>query len=153
MNETFIFNWVLKNKLGIGNCPTNIDQVKLLKKYNVKNILALCSANEARWHANVEKEFSCKRIILPDSNQKKLPTKSQINEAYGALNFFVKNNITYIHCFAAMERSPLLCIMFIMEKYSIGLEESLDYVKMVHPMTNPRNNQLMFIKSFEFKNT
>lgn len=152
MNDNFIFNWVLKDKLGIGTCPTKADDVKILKKYKVRNILALCGENEANWHESIEKDFSCERIILPDSNKKKLPSKAQIDNAYLALKFFVNNNITYIHCFAAIERSPLLCIMLIMEKYSLGLEESLDYVKRVHPMTNPRNNQLLFIKNFEIKN-
>ena len=152
MNDNFIFNWILKNKLGIGTCPTNDDDVKLLKKYKVKNILALCSINEASWNENIEKDFFCKRVILPDSNKKRLPSKAEIDDAYMTLKFFVNDSTTFIHCFAAMERSPLLCIMLIMEKYNLEVEESLDYVKRVHPMTNPRNNQLLFIKSFKIKN-
>ena len=50
-----------------------------------------------------------------------------------------------------MERSPLLCIMFIMDKYKLNLEEALDFVKRVHNNTNPTNDQLSCIKNFIIK--
>ncbi len=146
--DRFIFNWVLKNKLAIGTSPMQSRDMILLKKNNVKNILCLCSEEESKWHFELENNFLCHRIILPDSNKRKLPTQIQIDNAYKALKKFVNNNITFIHCFAAVERSPLLCIMFIMEKHSLNLEESLDYVKRVHNLTNPRNNQLLLIKNY-----
>ena len=66
---------------------------------------------------------------------------------------FLKNGVTFIHCFAAIERSPLLCILFIMDEYNLSLEEALDYLKKVHKNTNPRNNQLLLIQNFKLKNT
>ena len=143
----FIFNWILKNKLAIGTCPTKIEDINLLKHNKVNNILGLCSEDESKWHKNLEKNFICKRIILPDSRKKILPLKSEIDYAYNTLSDFVHNNVTFIHCHAAIERSPLLCIMFVMRKYNIELEESLDYVKSVHNLTNPRNKQLFLIKN------
>ena len=141
----FIFNWVLKNKLAVGTSPMNIKDVSLLEKNKVKNILCLCSEEESIWHKELENIFLCHRLILPDSNQKKLPTNKQIQDAYKTLKKLVKNNITFVHCFASIERSPLLCIMFIMDNYNLNLEESLDYVKRVHHLTNPRNKQLFLI--------
>ena len=158
MNETsklkdeFIFNWILKNKLAIGTSPMYSKDLILLERNKVKNILCLCSEDEAKWNLRLETSFLCNRVILPDSNQKKLPTNIQIDKAYKVLKKLVKNNITFIHCFASIERSPLLCIMFMMENYSLNLEESLDYVKRVHSLTNPRNNQLLLIKKY-FSNT
>ena len=150
MNDNFVFNWVLKNKLGIGTSPTNKEDINLLRKNQIKNVLALCSEEEAKWHENLEDNFLCKRIVIPDSNKNKLPSETQLKIAYESLKNFVSNDITFIHCFASIERSPLLCIMFIMERYQLGLEEALDYVKRVHNHTNPRNNQLLLIKSYDF---
>ena len=132
LKNKFIFNWVLTNKLAIGTSPMNNKDLILLKKNKVKNILCLCSEEESKWHLELENNFLCYRFILPDSNQKKLPTKIQIEKAYEILKKLVKNNITFIHCFASIERSPLLCIMFMMDNYNLNLEESLDYVKRVH---------------------
>ena len=154
MNETskiknkFIFNWVLKNKLAIGTSPMDIKDLNLLKKNRVKNILCLCNEEESKWHSELEKSFLCNRVILPDSNQNKLPTNMQIDKAYKILKKLVNNNITFVHCFASVERSPLLCIMFMMDNYNLNLEESLDYVKRVHSFTNPRNKQLFFIEKY-----
>ena len=38
MNESFIFNWVLKNKLSVGTSPSKKEDVDLLKKYKIKYI-------------------------------------------------------------------------------------------------------------------
>ena len=152
VKEKFIFNWVLKNKLAIGTSPMKSEDIILLKKNKVKNIICLCSKEESKWHQELEDNFLCNRFILPDSNKKKLPSKNQLDNAYKVLKSSVTNNITFVHCFASVERSPLLCIMFIMENYNLNLEESLDYVKRMHKLTNPRNNQLILIKNY-FSNT
>ena len=105
----------------------------------------------ARWHENLENNFLCKRVILPDSRKKNLPTESEIDYAFDTLRDLVNKNVTFIHCFAAIERSPLLCILFIMKKYNIELEDSLDYVRSVHEIANPRNKQLLLIKNYKVK--
>ena len=148
LKDKFIFNWVLRNKLAVGTSPMNNKDLTLLKKNNVKNILCLCNEDESKWHSELEISFSCHRFILPDSNKKKLPTILEIDNAYKILENLVKNNITFVHCFASIERSPLLCIMFIMNNYNLNLEDSLDYVKRVHHLTNPRNKQLFLIKKY-----
>ena len=153
MSDSFTFNWVLKNKLGIGISPSKKEHLELLQKYQIKNILGLCSEEEALWHENLEDIFLCKRINLPDSNQNRLPTFLEINNAYSVMRDFLKNGITFIHCFAAIERSPLLCILFIMDEFDVSLEEALDFLKKVNKTTNPRNSQLLLIQNFKLKNT
>ena len=120
----------------------------MLKEYKVKNIIGLCSDKEIKWHENINKCFSCERIVLPDSNTKKLPDSNNLEIAFSSLIKAVNKNITFIHCFASIERSPLLCVMFIMEKYKLNLEDALDYVKRVHSFTNPTNKQLTLIKKY-----
>lgn len=147
----FIFDWILKNKLAVGTCPTKDEDLKLLKEKKVKNILGLCSEEEIKWTKNIHEDFYCHRFILPDSNQKTLPSQEQLNSAFNLLRDLVEDDITFIHCVASMERSPLLCIMFIMDKYKLNLEEALDFVKRVHNNTNPTNDQLSCIKNFIIK--
>ena len=152
LKNNFIFNWVLKNKLAIGTSPSNKEDIIFLKNNKVKNILGLCSETETKWHEDLETSFCCDRVILPDSNQPKLISEKQILNAYIVLNNFIKKGITFIHCYASIERSPLLCIMYIMHEYNLDLEEALDYVKQVHNFTNPRNNQLFLLKKINKEN-
>ena len=146
LKKSFIFNWVLKNKLAIGTSPSKKEDVILLKKNNIKNILGLCSEIEAKWHEDLENNFYCKRVIIPDSNQQKILTEMEINNAYSILKNLIEENTTFVHCLASIERSPLLCIMYVMEKYYLELEEALDYLKKVHNYTNPRNQQLFLLR-------
>ncbi len=152
MNNTsdykFIFNWILINKLAVGTSPLKESDIEFLKKKKVKNILGLCSEEEIKWNEKINNDFSCFRIVLPDSNKKMLPTNEQLNTAFNLLKDLVGNDITFIHCVASMERSPLLCIMYVMEKYNISLEEALDFVKRVHSNTNPTNDQLLCITNY-----
>ena len=148
LEKKFIFNWVLKNKLAVGTSPMDIKDIVFLENKKVKNVLCLCSEEESKWHLNLENSFLCNRVVLPDSNQKRLPSNIEIDKAYKIFKKLIKNNITFVHCFASIERSPLLCIMFMMDNYNLNLEESLDYVKRVHPLTNPRNKQLFLIEKY-----
>ena len=115
--------------------------------------MGLCNTEEIKWHENINKDFSCYRFVLPDSHQKILPTSEQLNKAFNLLKDLVSNDITFIHCVASMERSPLLCIMYVMTKYKLNLEEALDFVKRVHDNTNPTNDQLLCIKNFITNNS
>ena len=65
-----------------------IKDVILLKKYKIKNILGLCSEKEAEWHEEIEKNFECSRVILPDSNINRLPSNLEIRNAYKTLKNF-----------------------------------------------------------------
>ena len=144
----FIFDWILINKLAVGTSPTKKEDINILKKNNVKNILALCSEDEVKWHENLNQEFNCFRFVLPDSHQKILPSNDQLNDAFNLFKKLINNNATFVHCVASMERSPLFCIMYVMYKHNLSLEEGLDFVKANHSKTNPTNNQLLCIKNF-----
>ena len=143
-----IFNWILKNQLAVGSSPSKDEHVITLRNKGVKNIIGLCSVEEICWHKDTNVFFNCKRIVLPDSNGGFLPNKNDLKIAFEQLQYFVDQDITFIHCFASIERSPLLCIMYIMKLYKLKIEEALDYVKNVHPPTNPTNLQLSFINEF-----
>ena len=144
----FHFNWILSNRLAIGTSPLEEDNVNFLVDKGIKNIIGLCSDDEVDWHIQVESIFKTKRIILPDSHTDQLPTFVQLQKAFHALEEFIKDDITFIHCVASIERSPMLCILYVMKKYNITLENSLDYVKRMHKYTNPTNSQLKILNKF-----
>ena len=115
-------------------------------KKKVRNIICLCSIEESKWHENLNANFNCERIFLPDSRGDKLPSRKDLLYAFSKLKDAVKKDITYVHCFASIERSPLLCIMYIMWSHKLNLEDALDYVRGKHLYTNPTNKQLSLIK-------
>ena len=147
-NYEFIFQWILLNKLAVGNSPFEKENINLLKKNRVKNILALCSSDEKEWYKDISQDFATKRIVLPDSNSKEILSLDQFKKAFFALEDFINDDTTFVHCFASMERSPMLCIFYIMKTYTMNIENALDYVLRVHKYTKPTNAQLKLINKF-----
>ncbi len=147
----FIFDWIVSNKLAIGTSPLKEENINLLIDFKIKNIIGLCSDNEIGWHKDIDSIFKTKRIVLPDSHTKDLPKFDQLQKAFKTLEEFVENDITFIHCVASVERSPMLCILYIMKNYNISLEDALDYLKRVHKETNPTNSQLKVLNEFAKK--
>ena len=145
-NNKFIFNWILTNKLAVGTSPIDSDNIIFLKKKKVRNIIGLCSFEESQWNENLYENFCCQRIVLPDSRKDELPNKKDLLNAFYKLRDAIDDDITFIHCFASIERSPLVCIMYIIYKYNLKIEDALDYVRRTHKYTNPTNSQLSLVK-------
>ena len=148
-NYKFIFNWVIINELAVGNSPKEIENTNFLKKKGIKNILGLCSEDEVSWHPNLTTNFNCRRIYIPDSKKKVLPSFEDIFNSITTLEELIKDNKTFVHCFASIERSPLISILYVMKKFNLEIEDSLDYVLTKHHYTNPTNKQLKLIKDFK----
>ena len=49
---------------------------------------------------------------------------------------------TFLHCYAGIERSPLVCIGWLIKIEKITFQEAFEYLKSVHPATNPLSEQL-----------
>lgn len=137
------------NRLAIGSSPKENESVTYLIDNGVKNILALCSEEEIEWNSKISSNFKTKRIVLPDSRANVSLTLNQLNQAYNSLYKFMEHGTTFVHCFASIERSPILCTLYIMVHYKIELEEALDYVCSKHKYANPTNSQLTLIKKFK----
>ena len=51
-----------------------------------------------------------------------------------------------------MERSPLICLAWLMKEKNLSSSEALDYLMQVHPRTNPLSGQLAVLKDPIFEN-
>ena len=53
-----------------------------------------------------------------------------------------------VHCYAGVERSPLICIAWLMKNKGLDLDDSLRYLMEVNPGTNPLPQQLNLLRDF-----
>ena len=134
---TIKINWVLNNQLALGPAPRKIEDIKELKNNKIKGILSLCSENEINVEVNYEENFSCKRIVLPDHKYKEALTIDQLNAAINILEEIIELGPIYIHCVAGVERSPLVCMAWLVKHYDLTPTEALDYLMNVNVGTNP----------------
>ena len=146
---TIKINWVLNNKLAVGPAPRNIEDIKELKHNRIKWILSLCSENEVNVEVNYEKDFLCKRIVLPDHKHKEALTIDQLNLAINTLSEIIEFGPIYIHCVAGVERSPLVCMAWLVKHHDLTCTEALDYLMDVNTGTNPLPEQFRLLKSIK----
>ena len=146
-NQNKFYYWVLQNKLCIGRAPKDLNQLSTLEDEGIRSIISLCLIENKNLKSQMIKKFCCEEIVLPDHRSKQIPTFEEVNKALIKLEYFVDNLFpVFIHCEMAVERSPLICIAYLMKYKKLNLHQATDYMMRVCPSTNPLQSQLEIIK-------
>ena len=145
--STFKIDWVLANELAIGKAPKKKEHLSYLKNAGLKSILNLCSEEECDFVEDSQNFFIIERYPLPDHRYKELPKINEIIKIIDRLQILVQEGPVYVHCMAAMERSPLICLAWLIREHNLSPQEALDYLMQVHPGTNPLPEQLEILSS------
>ena len=146
MQKRFKIDWVLVDELAIGPAPLANRHVFLLQDAGIKAILSLCEKDEVQSPSSMQELFPFHRYVLPDHRSGRLPKPSELKEALSLLaELYEKHGSVYVHCVAAMERSPLVCMAWLVQRHRLRPEQALDYLMQVHPGTNPLPGQLALL--------
>ena len=145
-NSLFDINWILIKELAVGPAPKSIRDLNLIKSKGIKNIISLCNKDEIKGFSEITELFNFRSYPLPDHKNKVAPSINQINEVLDLIKEFNQFGPTYIHCFAGVERSPLICMAWLIREKHLSLETSLQYVMKVNPRTCPLPYQLNLLK-------
>ncbi|MCR8538811.1 MAG: dual specificity protein phosphatase family protein [Prochlorococcus marinus CUG1439] len=143
--SSFKVDWVLVNELAIGKAPTKESHIQLLKNEGIIAILSLCSIKESLTKLDLNRFFIAKRYVLPDHRSGRLPKIDEINETLLYLEELIQKGPVFVHCVAAMERSPLICMSWLVKKHKLSPVEALDYMMQVHKGTSPLAGQLSLL--------
>ena len=141
----FKLDWVLNNELAIGPAPKKLSHFEYLKQKNIKSIINLCTREEAPILDGVEENFNFKRFTLPDHKVDKEILISDIKEIISIIKIFKEKGPVFVHCFAAVERSPLICMSWLVVNHKLSPQRALDYLMQVHPRTNPLPSQFKLL--------
>ena len=87
-----------------------------------------------------------KRCVLPDHRTGRMPELAELETALAALAVLRQQGPVFVHCVAAMERSPLVCLAWLVSRHSQTPERALDYLMQVHPGTSPLAGQLALLE-------
>ena len=151
MKNIFEIKWVLINKICLGSAPRNNEDILNLKKNGIKSVLSLCSIEEAPFSKDLEKYFIHKRIVLPDHRAERSIKKDEIIRSLKLIDSL--NNLfpIFIHCLAGVERSPLICMAWLMKNRNLSFQESLDYLVQINPSSIPLTEQLIPLRDINFR--
>lgn len=141
--RSYKINWVSIDNLAISRAPQSIKNLDLLQGEGIKSVLSLCSDEEVSIPSLIKERFNHSIVILPDHSHGRAPTISELNNALLALEkLMISTPPVLVHCVAGVERSPLICMAWLMKTQSINPSQALDYMMQVHPGTNPLASQL-----------
>ena len=141
----FRLDWVLVQELAVGPAPRAERHLERLTEAGVTAVLSLCSEQEAPPPAGLESRFECRRLVLSDHRVERLPELAQLEQALEALAELRAKGPVYVHCVAAMERSQLVCLAWLVRRHGLTPQRALDYLMQVHPGTNPLPGQLALL--------
>ena len=141
----FHIDWVLVDQLAIGPAPRAERHLDCLREAGIRCVLSLCSPDEAPPPAGLSKVFRTSRYVLPDHRAGRLPTLEELETALAHLAELQQHGPVFVHCVAAMERSPLVCLAWLVRQHSMTTERALDYLMQQHPGTNPLPGQLALL--------
>jgi hypothetical protein len=149
----FRINWVLVDQLAIGPAPRAERHLDRLREAGIKCVLSLCAPEEATPPAELGEGFRTSRYVLPDHRAGRLPTLAELETALRQLAELQQQGPVFVHCVAAMERSPLVCLAWLVRQHRMSPERALDYLMQQHPGTNPLPGQLALLHELRIQPT
>ena len=144
---SFKLNWVLNNELAIGPAPLKSIHFDYLKEHNIKSILNLCTEKEAPVNDMVKKNFTHRRYTLPDHKVNEEIDISDIKRILDIIKEIKIKGAVFVHCQAARERSPIICMAWLVSQHKLTPQRALDYLMDIHPRTNPLPSQFKLLYS------
>jgi len=149
----FRIDWVLFNQVAIGPAPRAERHLDRLEEEGISCVLSLCSTEEAEPPPGQTERFRTKRFVLLDHRAGRMPTLIELETALGHLAELHHYGPVFVHCVAAMERSPLVCLAWLISQHKMKPEKALDYLMQQHPGTNPLPGQLILLKDLSLHST
>ena len=147
LKRRFVIDWVLINELALGPAPRAERHLDRLEGAGINAIFSLCSSEEAPPPAGLSDRFPYRRLVLPDHRSGRLPQLIELRSALDILSdMHLQHGAVFVHCVASMERSPLVCLAWLITKHKRRPEQALDYLMQVHPGTNPLPGQLALLR-------
>ena len=147
-NVTLRASWVLKNKLLVGSVPKTLEDINYLKKNSVSAILNLSDECNADIEKLIRHNFEYTKKFLPDHRDGRDPTFLEIDSVLNALKEISMNKIVYIHCSHGVERSPLICIAWLVKEKRMSIDNATYYMSKAHRRSNPLNRQLIILREY-----
>ena len=141
----FQIDWVLVEELAIGPAPRAERHLDRLEAAGLKAVLSLCGPAEAELAPGLAGRFCHQRCVLPDHRTGRMPELAELEAALVALAELHQQGPVFVHCVAAMERSPLVCLAWLVSRHGQTPERALDYLMQVHPGTSPLPGQLALL--------
>lgn len=140
-------DWVIPGRLAIGPIPHEQHHARFVQE-QIQAVLTLCAPHEGTVPEWVQ-ALRWQRCALPDSHYDRLISVAEIETAVEQLHQLVTTEPpVYIHCVAAIERSPLITLAYLCRYRNLDLWEALKHLQQVHKRTRPTDAQMKVLQQY-----
>lgn len=140
--------WIVPGQIAVGGFPLP-QKIPTLLNQGIRVILSLCTEEEGRLTPALQQQFRCVRVALPDSRHSQALEIQDLEAAVDLLHWTVQRRLpVYVHCWAGMERSPLVCIAYLCRHGGWDLWDALNWVKHIHPPAQPTSTQIQVLRRY-----
>jgi predicted protein tyrosine phosphatase len=139
-------SWLRTRRLAIGPMPHSQDHWLNLQQQGLQLVFSCCAEDEAIWQP--PKAWTQRRFPLPDHRQPEAMTSELLDQAINAaLDLYRTGLPLYLHCWAGIERSPLVATGVLCRAESLNLFEALEQVRSLHPTAKPLIPHLLILET------
>ena len=153
-----ICEYVLLNRIGI--CHACHDMLKMTK---ITDKLYLTNFKNAQNYGDLV-DRGIKQILVVGNDMlhrtESLKTKyiyiddcatDDIAQYFEEAHEFIKTDVTVVHCYAGISRSPAVVISFLMKEHGMSLDEAFDLCKQKRPIVNPNDGFLQQLRDYDME--
>ncbi|GLV41145.1 MAPK Phosphatase 4 [Carabus blaptoides fortunei] len=135
----------IESKIYLGNVTAAVD-VETLQLLGITHILTLDSCPLPRKITDMP-NLKTKFIHLVDLPKEDIISHLQETNAY--INEAIANGVILVHCYFGMSRSGAVVIAYIMKKYKLSYEATLERVKEKRKIVHPNEGFVYQLKLYE----
>jgi hypothetical protein len=141
-NIPLFYSWILTNSLAIGPMPRLTSHWEQLELAGFSTRFSCCYPEEERI-CPLPQHWRSVSFALPDHRNQETLSPERLAQALGlAQELLNEHKPVYLHCFAGMERSPLIAVGLTAQERNIDLFAALEWVRRCHPSAIPLYEQL-----------
>lgn len=126
--------------------PQTAEHWQSLASQGVRSVFSCCDPEEGPWQP--PPAWKQGRLPLPDHRHRQTPDPERLDQAINtALDLYTNSPALYLHCWAGMERSPLVAVGLLCRAESISIFDALAQVRSLHPAAKPITGHLVVLES------
>ena len=140
------FSWILQDKLAVGPAPRDYETLQGLGFSAAVNLQE--KSEGGPFTGPIPPGFEAVQIPIEDGVVGGIPTVVQVTRSVEAVHGLLKSHKVYVHCYAGVGRSPMVCIAYLAQFEGMKLEEAIKFVSQRHYPASPNDCQLAVVSKY-----
>ena len=141
------FSWIRTGRLAISGFPQGPESWCTLQELGIASVFSCCGAAEGPWQPPAA--LAAVQLALPDHRDQEPLTPQLLHSAVEqGLTLLEQHPALLVHCWAGVERAPLLAVALLCRSEGLDLFTALEQVRRACPAARPLRRQLVLLEAW-----